>query len=244
MRQSHMAIHRLNIPFAQMRGTMHNLEHRQGITLSDAPTQGHNSRRYCAHQPPPTAAQRAIRGITGASAKAWSALPAATAAAWRVLAAQVTRNNSLGYTYRLTGCALWNQVQFYRQLDGQAIDPTLPPLLDVPGPCTGITQFYVGATNLIVIAYYTGIPDTCKALIRITNSSSNQARMRQHHELRIPTTDPTTSIVQANAWRFIWNILPTAVTLTELEWVGFEMVFMSPDYLPRAPWFIPLKQLF
>jgi len=239
-----MPLHRLTLPFAQIRGTMHNLEHRQGLTLSDAPTQGINSRRYCAHQPPPTAAQRAIRSITGASAKAWKALPAATAADWRALAAQVTNNNSLGYTYKLTGIALWNRVQFYRQLDAQAIDPTLPSLLDVPGPCTTITQFFVGAGNLFVIAYFTGIPDACKALIRITNSNPNQARMRQHHELRIPTSDPSLSIVRADAWRFIWNILPTAVTLTDLEWVGFEMVFMSPGYLPRAPWFIPLKQLY
>jgi len=239
-----MPIHSLNVPFSQMRGTLHNLEHRQGLTLSDHPTQGHNARRYCAHQPPPTAAQRAIRSITGASAKAWKALPAATAADWRALAAQVTNNNSLGYTYKLTGIALWNRVQFYRQLDGQAIDPTLPSLLDVPGPCTTITQFYIGAENLIVIAYYTGIPDTCKALIRITDSSPNQARMRQHHELRIPTTDPSQSIVQANAWRYIWNVLPTNVTLTNLEWVGFEMIYMSPAYLPRAPQFYPLKQLY
>jgi hypothetical protein len=185
-----------------------------------------------------------VRARTGASAKAWSALPAATAAAWRTLAAQVTRDNSLGYTYRLTGIGLWNQVQFYRQLDGLAIDPAVPAILDIPGPCTGITQFHVGAGMLIVIAYYTGIPDTCKALIRITPSSPNQARMRQHHELRIPTTITSDSIVQANAWRFIWTIFPTTVTLTDLEWCGFEFVFLSPDYLPRAPQFTPLKQLF
>jgi hypothetical protein len=212
--------------------------------MSDAPTQGHNSRRYCPHQPPATNAQRKIRTLTANSAKAWSALPAQICADWRALATHVSRDNSLGYTYQLTGIGLWNQVQIYRQLDGLAIDATLPDLLDVPGPLTSITQFYRGATNLIVIAYYTGVPDTCKALIRISNSSPNQARMRQHHELRIPTTNTATSIVQATAWRFIWNLLPTAVTLTNLEWVGFEFIFMSPAYLPRAPQFFPLKQLF
>lgn len=239
-----MALHSLKIPFAKMRGTIHNQNHRTGLSLTDAATAGHNSRRYNPHQPPCSAAQRKIRTYTAAAAKAWSALPAATAADWRDLATQITRDNSLGYTYNLTGIGVWNQVQIYRQLDGQAIDATLPDPLDVPGPLTALTQFYVGATNLIVMAYYTGVPDTCKALIRITNSSTNQARMRQHHELRIPTTDTTLSIVQANAWRFIWNLLPTAVTLTNLQWVGFELIYMSPAYLPRAPQFWPIRQLF
>jgi hypothetical protein len=239
-----MPIHSLKIPFAQMRGTIRDGNPRTGLSVTDAPTAAHNSRRYNPHQPPCTPAQRKIRTYTAASAKAWSALPAATAAAWRSLAGQITRDNSLGYTYRLAGIGVWNQVQVYRQLDGLAIDATVPDPLDVPGPVTTITNFYVGAGNLIIIAYYTGLPDTCKALLRITNSSPNQARMRQHHELRIPTTNTTQSIVLANAWRFIWNLLPTAVSLTNLEWVGFELIYMSPAYLPRAPQFFPLRQLY
>jgi hypothetical protein len=227
-----------------MRGTLHNPNPRTGLSLTDAATEGHNSRRYNPRQPPPSAAQRRTRSYTGASSKAWAALPAATAAAWRALAAQITRDNSLGYSYQLTGIGVWNQVQAYRQLHGQAIDATVPDPLDVPGPLTALTKFYVGATNLIVMAYYTGVPDTCKALIRISNSSPNQARMRQHHELRIPTTNTTLSIVQANAWKFSWNLLPTAVSLINLEWVGFELIYMSPAYLPRAPQFFPLRQLF
>ena len=230
-----MPLHKLTLPFAQVRGTMHNREHRQGLTLSDAPTQGHNARRYCAHQPPPTAAQRMIRSITGASAKAWAALPAATAAEWRTLAAKVTANNSLGYTYRLTGIALWNRVQFYRQLDGQAIDPAPPPLLDVPGPLAGVLITIFQGGNLYVLAPYTGIPNTCRAFLRMTDSSPNQARMRQHHELRSPTTDVPIAIVQAVAYNFIWALTPDNITLTTGQYVGLELVFMSPAYLPRPP---------
>jgi len=238
-----MPLHKLTLPFAQVRGTMHNLEHRQGITLSDAPTQGHNARRYCAHQPPPTAAQRMIRSITGASAKAWAALPAATAAEWRTLAAKVTANNSLGYTYRLTGIALWNRVQFYRQLDGQAIDPTVPLLSDTPPPITLWLDPYRAGPFLTLTVYCPGAVGGARVFFRCTASSTNQARMRQPHELRILSIDISESFQTVTAGMCTFAIHPDNLHVEGNEWFGAQFTIMSASFLPRAPWFIPLREI-
>jgi hypothetical protein len=238
-----MAIHRLTLPFAQLRGTMHNAQRRQGLTLSDHATQGLNSRRYCPHQRPATDAQLRVRTAIAAAAKAWAALPSATADAWRALAAQLTRNNSLGYTYRLTGIAVWNQVQLYRQLDGLAISSAVPNAADVPPPVSWVIQLSFSLGILSVIAAAAAIVDPCYALLRITSSSTNQARRRQPGELRIPTANTALSIVKACSNCWIWDLAPNTVSLAENEFVGVEFVPMSPAYLPRPAQFFPLKQL-
>jgi hypothetical protein len=235
-----MPIHSLKIPFAQMRGTIRDGNPRTGLSVTDAPTEGHNSRRYNPHQPPGTPAQRKIRTYTAASAKAWSALPAATAAAWRTLATQITRDNSLGYAYHLTGIGLWNQVQHYRQLDGQSIDATVPDPLDVPGPASTPITFEQDGAIITAKVKVNLAPNGSKVLWRATNSSTNQSRLRQPHELRIPTTSTPNSFATFAANWAIVSFTPDTITTTPAEFVGLSYTIMSAAYLPRPPLFIPL----
>ena len=238
-----MPIFSLKLPFADFRGRVSTDDRRRGLITTSAPTQGHTARAHNPHKPPATPAQLAIRAHIANSAKAWTALPAATAADWRSLAQQITRNNSLGYTYRLTGIGLWNQVQHYRQLDGQAIDPALPLLTDIPPPPSALYWCYPDGGSINARLWSPAAPPASRALIRLTNSSPNQARLRQQHELRICTTDPADSFAQTYSnvydWFFKWD---TGIFLAD-EWCGLSFVCMSQAYLPRAPWYISLHQL-
>jgi hypothetical protein len=183
-----------------------------------------------------------IRAWTGASAKAYAALDAPTALAWRTLAAQMTRTNSVGYTYRLTGIALWNQVQHYRLSCGETILATPPPLAELPGPLGTISEISSVASNLHIEATCPGYLDNCRVIIRCTASSTNQARLAQRHELRSPTGYAIAfyGIVTSE------SINPTAANpvmhLDAGEYFGIEFTSLSPGFLPRPAWFIP-KQL-
>jgi len=238
-----MAIHKLRLPFAQMRGTLHSLDPRTGITLSDAPTQGHNARRYCPRQPPPSPFQVAIRTHIGRSAKAWSALPAATAALWRNLAYKITRNNALGFRYRFTGIAVWNQVQLYRQGTGLEILDTLPDFTLIPPPVTSIVALTTTANNFHIELNCNGFTNQSMVSIRFSSSSPNAARFRQPSETKFPY--PAPAFYLPNVWNGLLNstLAPAYVTqhLAPGEYLGLHLTPLSPQFLSGPAWFIPLQ---
>jgi len=235
-----MPLFSLKLPFAFFRGRVSADDPRRGIITTDAPTQGHTARAHNPHKPPATPAQLMIRAWTANSAKAWSALPAATAAAWRALAHGITRNNSLGYTYRLTGIGVFNQVNFYRLSLGLAIATTPPPLIGIPPPVTRIDELTTVGGNFHIRLICTGFPEGSMVAIRFTSSSSNQARLRQRHELRSPYPVPAT--YAPNVWGGILNstIAAPTQTLVAGEYIGIIFTPMSTGFLPREAVFLPV----
>ena len=230
-------------PFRQFRGTVSMPDAGAKQILYDDVHRGRVSRNWTKTPNPRTPAQLGQRTRIALCAQAWRALSAPDAAAWRALATQINRTNSLGYTYTLTGINVFYQVNTYRLMIFHTLTATPPSIADIPPPPTAIIWCHMKGAQLEVVVDCAGSKDMSYGVLRCTPSDANQARLRRPCELRFPTTDPADCFTSANSGIFHFLINPTLSPLNDTEWIGLQILSMTDDCLPRPPWFIPLIQL-
>jgi hypothetical protein len=85
---------------------------------------------------PRTAAQTERRAQLTVLSQRWRTLDESLRAEWRALADELTRSDTLGLTYRLTGLQAYLQFNLWRALLGIATQNNPPPQLDAPSPIT------------------------------------------------------------------------------------------------------------
>jgi hypothetical protein len=90
---------------------------------------------------PRTPAQTERRAQLTVLSQRWRTLDESLRAEWRALADELTRSDTLGLTYRLTGLQAYLQFNLWRALLGLAPQDNAPPQLDAPNPIT------IGAIN-------------------------------------------------------------------------------------------------
>jgi hypothetical protein len=83
---------------------------------------------------PRTAAQSERRAQLTVLSQRWRTLDESLRAEWRALADELTRSDTLGLTYRLTGLQAYLQFNLWRALLGIAAQDNPPPQLDAPSP--------------------------------------------------------------------------------------------------------------
>jgi hypothetical protein len=83
---------------------------------------------------PRTPAQTERRAQLTVLSQRWRTLEESLRAEWRALADELTRSDSLGLTYRLTGLQAYLQVNLWRALLGIAPVDNPPPQLSAPSP--------------------------------------------------------------------------------------------------------------
>jgi hypothetical protein len=83
---------------------------------------------------PRTPAQTERRAQLTVLSQRWRTLEESNRAEWRALADELTRSDSLGLTYRLTGLQAYLQINLWRALLGIAPVDNPPPQLDAPSP--------------------------------------------------------------------------------------------------------------
>jgi hypothetical protein len=83
---------------------------------------------------PRTPAQTERRAQLTVLSQRWRTLPESNRAEWRALADELTRSDTLGLTYRLTGLQAYLQVNLWRALLGIAPVDNPPPQLAAPSP--------------------------------------------------------------------------------------------------------------
>jgi len=90
---------------------------------------------------PRTPAQAERRAQLTVLSQRWRTLSEGTRAEWRALADELTRSDTLGLTYRLTGLQAYLQFNLWRALLGLAPQDNPPPQLAAPNPLsiTGIS---------------------------------------------------------------------------------------------------------
>lgn len=241
-----MAIATLRPPFSRISGKITSAGTAAALIVSTSITTACTIRQHCETVKPATAAQRACRTKTGLSAKAFHNLTKAQADAWRAAAAEINRLNALGTRYTFTGINLFQQVNFLRQLNDEAITVTPPSLNNLPTPATGFQSTnYTAGTNTLTIIVNSGssVNYSSRALLRITSSSANQARLHLPNECRIPTTDTSLSFAWNVNHKFSFTIHPDTVNMAINQYAGVQITIMSADYLPREPWFTPLLKI-
>jgi hypothetical protein len=83
---------------------------------------------------PRTPAQTERRAQLTVLSQRWRTLSEANRAEWRALADELTRSDTLGLTYRLTGLQAYLQINLWRALLGLAPQDNAPPQLAAPSP--------------------------------------------------------------------------------------------------------------
>jgi hypothetical protein len=85
---------------------------------------------------PRTPAQTERRAQLTVLSQRWRTLDESLRAEWRALADELTRSDTLGLTYRLTGLQAYLQVNLWRALLGITPADNAPAQLDAPSPIT------------------------------------------------------------------------------------------------------------
>jgi hypothetical protein len=106
---------------------------------------------------PRTPAQTARRAQLTVLSQRWRTLSEGIRAEWRALADELSRSDSLGLTYRLTGLQAYLQFNLWRALLGIAPQDNPPPQLDAPSPIT-ISGVNYNAQNESLEVVFTPTP--------------------------------------------------------------------------------------
>ena len=102
---------------------------------------------------PRTAAQTERRAQLTVLSQRWRTLDEAFRAEWRALADELTRSDSLGLTYRLSGLQAYLQFNLWRTLLGLAPQDDPPPQLAAPNPVDIVSLSYDIDQNLLNIEF-------------------------------------------------------------------------------------------
>lgn len=129
----------------------------QGITFSRN-RNGQYQRSRAVPVQPRTVAQLRQRAQLSANSAAWRTLAPYQLAAWSSLGLMMTRTDSLGSSYNLTGAQAYGSVNTILTTYGQSPVPDAP-LLATPSAVTGITITAVASPAALTVAT-TGEPGT------------------------------------------------------------------------------------
>lgn len=94
---------------------------------------------------PSSVFQQAVRARLATAAQTWRTLTATQREGWATLGDQITRNDSLGQTYTLTGFQCYVQISNNRAAAGDAIVNDAPVHLP-PNPITSVTPTITAAS--------------------------------------------------------------------------------------------------
>ena len=233
-----MARYTLIPPFQHFHGKIKQPSQDNGLVAFHTAKAGNVCRNWVQPANPKSVQQTMIRGHFAAAAVAYKALSAVNAAAWRTLAALITKTNILGLGYKLSGIACYQQVNVMRLLNSQAQSATAPDFADIPIPVTGITSVTMAVAQATTIINTTGMTNGEILLVRLTPAVATFARLLRENELRIPST------TEADAFEVIAGAATTnIITITQFaapvatNYIGVEVTAMSATYLARAPQF-------
>jgi len=102
---------------------------------------------------PRTPAQTERRAQLTVLSQRWRTLTESLRAEWRALADELTRSDTLGMTYRLTGLQAYLQFNLWRALLGIAPQDNPPPQLDAPSPLSISNAVYNRADDTLVLTF-------------------------------------------------------------------------------------------
>lgn len=120
----------------------------QAGTTSSRNRYGQYKRTRATPVNPSSSFQATVRARLQQNADAWKALTATQREGWGALGAQMTRTDSLGQTYDLTGFQAYCSVNNNKLAAGDAVVADAP-LFALPAPITTVTPTITSASNSI-----------------------------------------------------------------------------------------------
>jgi hypothetical protein len=184
---------------------------------------------------PQSALQVSIRAILGAVSAGFKALSANEKAAWEAAAADWKRYNKLGQQYDLSGQALYTQVNTYRQMDGQALDDTVPDM-SAPGGITGVTAENYDNHQLIVTVTHT-LTAGQFLFLQNSNSLGSAVRNARDGDLRCRADAFADAIVARAASPQTLSFVVDNSFIAD-DYAGYKITPLSAAYVPGVPFIV------
>jgi hypothetical protein len=233
-----MALVTLRQPFDRFRGALMDVGG-SGIVVYDSLKAGQVARRFVSPHNPKSANQETVRTYLTAAAQAYRALSATVAANWNAAAVLVKKKNNLAVDYEYSGINLFCEVNFYRQLDGQAITPTPPVKTELPVIAAAAITATISATpsSTLTVGVTNSLSpgsDTFHALVLCSPPWVRPARLprRNDYAMRDHATPahniyalPGTSAVNV-------ALVNTLLTFKTADVVKIFVRPISADYVP------------
>lgn len=189
-------------------------------------------RTWVTPENPQSPLQVAIRNYLAQSAVAYRELTAAQALIWSTTAAEITRTNSLGLSYELTGISLFCMINILRLMDAQVIVDDMPIIVKPIMP-VGITSVILTTSVLLtIVADYTGNEDDYFGMINVSPPLPGEARQARPNDCRLldPTIANNVVAVATNSVTFALAVTDSFYTVGDR--IGIELTSWSDNYVP------------
>ena len=200
------------------------------------------SRQFVVPDNPETARQVLLRGYLTAAAQAYQALDAATALAWRTAAASKDTTDIFGISGSMSGIQYFTQVNTYRQIDGQAIDDTVPTAA-MPSSPTAIAVSRAAATQISFGITHANSASTGFWAVRLAYIGSSEARLARRNELRNWSDTLADNIAAIASSVQTMTLTQAAATVVAGEFIGYQLIPLSNDYEAGTPVFLSQAEL-
>lgn len=180
---------------------------------------------------PDTSQQQVIRNYLSLAATAWKSVTDAEESAWAALAAQIIRTNPLGADYTPYPNNVYEMVNFYRQLNGQAITDTAPSYAS-PAAAGSISNLEFAGGQLDIEVTHGLTPASGFFVVRVTPNLGSARRQARGNELRYADGTLSDNIVAIAASAQVIQLDNLNFSLNVGDWIGIQVLTVTNDYLP------------
>jgi hypothetical protein len=235
-----MAIARLIAPFASLSGKVAAPDTQAAASAVVAMPESNGRtllRSFVQPANPDTAAQTEVRAILTNITEAYQSLTQPQVEAWQAIAQEITNTGRLGLDYTLSWTMLFNRINSYRQLNGQAIvlDPPAQVGANVPtGVGTVNSDDGDPAQSLQIGIQESAAPTAGSFLVfRLTRNLGSPVRQARVNELRYITSSPAGSFKPRDTTNpYIYSLASTRLNVFSDTNIGVEVLVLDAAYYP------------
>lgn len=184
---------------------------------------------------PDTTPQQTIRGYLSNAAVAFQSLTAAEKADWKATGLLTDLTDAYGQKYNPSAIQLYQRVNCYRQIDGQAITDTAPNYEVQPAPTSVAAAIVAG--DLQITITHANTPADVMWAIRVTPAQPSAVRLARRNELRYITALMSDSIVSGGASPQAVTLGQDNFTIVATDAIGIQVIALTDDYLPGGELF-------
>ena len=196
------------------------------------------ARQFAIPTNPKTTSQLSVRTYLTQAAQAFGDLDNAERAAWLTFAAAHPRSY-LGSDYTMQEMAAYVWVNFYRQLNDQAISD-VAPTTDPDWSYSEVTAlaYNSGTTTLSITGTHNkAVPGTEFVLARISSALNSAQRHARKSDFRLAQGIDAASIPTLIASESPQTFDAPVFSWTDQQWMDVELVPMNAEYVPGTPFY-------
>lgn len=227
-------------PFGLLSGSFADRAAANGVVAN--PTFGRNVlRQYVIPDNPATTPQVLARSRFINAVNSFSTLNQSEIEPWRDFADAITRTGRLGLPYKPSAVNMYIAVNVLRQLDGQTISTSPPPLelLEAIDPDSIQLEWNAGPPTVASINWTDSLPSGSFVIVRATRALPTASRLGRKNEVILASL-PAASILLSSTQTLAASIGKLNAALGSYHGVLIQSV--SSGYVPGQIAFVPQLQ--